>query len=202
MSDNPTLKSSYLKISNMNKYCQYILLSAVVVIILIGCRDKKETVESIAAKWCALNADVTKAAEGEPQQKARQARSDFEKAMETKYKQDTAMMHAIFKAIGACEGASEGRSDKAVTSATNLEAMLPLAYGNAKDAAEAYCSLVDQSISAAQKGNDAELKKIMSAKMIFEKNMDESFKENTERRDSIFTLIKPCMDKEIKSRQQ
>ncbi|MGN6292535.1 MAG: hypothetical protein ACTHMV_07295 [Chitinophagaceae bacterium] len=188
----------------MNKYCQYITLLAVAVIILMGCGAKKETAETIAAKWCSLNADVTKAAEGEAQQKARQARSDFENAMETKYKEDTAMMRAIFKAVEACEGASEGRNDKVVaaTATTDLDAVLPLAYANAKDAADAYCSLIDQSISAAQSSNDTELKKIVSAKMIFEKNMDESYKDNPERRDSIFRLIQPCMAREVKFRQQ
>lgn len=188
----------------MNKYCQYIAIPAVAVSILIGCAGKKETPETIAAKWCALNADVTKAAEGETQQKARQARSDFENAMETKYKEDTVMMRAIFKAVEACEGESEGRNDKAATAtaATDLEAVLPLAYGNAKDVATAYCSLVDESIAAAQNSSDAELKKIMSAKIIFEKNMDESYKDNPERRDSIFKMIQPCMAKEVKFRQQ
>lgn len=188
----------------MNKYHLYIAMLTVAAAILISCNNKKETPETIAAKWCALNSDVSKTAEGEAQQKARQARSDFENAMETKYKEDTAMMHAILKAVETCESASEERNDRAVTAAdaADLEAVLPLAYGNAKDAADVYCSLIDRSISAAQNSSDAELNKIMSTKMIFEKNMDESYKDDPDRRDSIFKLIQPCMAKDVKFRSR
>jgi hypothetical protein len=76
-----------------------------------------------------------------------------------------------------------------------------MAYADATSAAKAFCSLVDQSIQAAQ-NNDAGLSRIVSAKVIFEKNMNESFQNNSERRDSIFKLIEPCIAKEMQLRSK
>ena len=97
-----------------------------------------------------------------------------------------------------CEAALQNNTSENV----DAEALLPLAYSNAEAAAKAYCDLVDQSISAAKNGNDAEVEKIVSVKVIFEKNMDDSYKDNAERRDSIFKLVEPCMMKEVQFRAQ
>ena len=123
--------------------------------------------------------------------------------METKYSKDTAMMEAIFRAVEACESASEGKTEtrSSDTDTQDAEALLPMAYADAASVAKAFCSLVDQSVQAAQNG-DASLQKIVSAKVIFEKNMSQSFENNAERRDSIFKLIEPCVAKEMQLRSK
>ncbi|MFT3677588.1 MAG: hypothetical protein QM781_16985 [Chitinophagaceae bacterium] len=185
----------------MKKRFQHAGIVLIVTVLLFSCSDKKETADSIAAKWCELNGQVTKATGEAEKGKAMTARTEFEKSMEEKYKKDTAMMEAIFRAVEACEAASEGKTDKASagTADSDVESLLPMAYADATSAAKAFCSLVDQSIAAVQH-NDAGLNKIVSAKVIFEKNMNESFQNNSERRDSIFKLIEPCVAKEVQLR--
>jgi len=187
----------------MSRNFQKTGLVLILTALLFSCGDKKETPGSIAARWCELNAQVTKAAEGAEKTKALTARKEFETSMETKYKEDTAMMQAIFQAVEACEAASEGRNDKAAADAgiTDVASLLPLAGADAVAAANAYCSLIDQSIRAAQT-NDAGLNQIVSAKVIFEKNMNESYQNNPERRDSIFKLIEPCVAREVQLRSK
>lgn len=186
----------------MNKKFHRAGIVLAISVLLFSCSDKKETPESIAARWCELNGQITKAAGDAEKAKARAARTEFEKSMEEKYKKDTAMMEAIFRAAEACEAASEGKADKTSVSADpDVESLFPLAYADAASAAKAFCSLVDQSIQAAQ-NNDAGLSRIMSAKVIFEKNMNESFQNNSERRDSIFKLIEPCVAKEMQLRSK
>jgi len=187
----------------MNRNFQNTGIALVITALLFSCGNKKETPESIAARWCELNAKASKAPNGPEKEKAVSERTEFEKSMETKYKNDTATMQAIFRAVEACEAASEGRNEKlsAGTGTPDAESLLPLANADAVSAAEAYCSLVDQSILATQNGG-AGLNKIVSAKVIFEKNMDESYRNNPERRDSIFKLIEPCMAREVKLRSK
>lgn len=176
-------------------------MALVISAMLFSCGDKKETPESIAASWCELNGRVSKAADSPEKEKALNARKEFEQSMEAKYKEDTAMMRAIFRAVEACEAASEGKTGKlsAGTDVPDMESLLPLAGADAASTAKAYCSLVDQSILAAR-NNDAALNKIVSAKVIFERNMNESYQNDPERRDSIFKLIEPCVAKEVKLR--
>jgi len=186
----------------MNRKIKHTGIVLLITALLFSCSDKKETPETIAARWCELNGKVSKAAGDAEKAKARAARAEFEKSMEEKYKKDTAMMEAIFRAVEACEAASEGKADKTSVSADpDAESLLPMAYADATSAAKAFCSLVGQSIQAAQ-NNDAGLSRIVSTKVIFEKNMNESFQNNSERRDSIFKLIEPCIAKEMQLRSK
>lgn len=188
----------------MNKYFRHTAMLMAFAAVLFSCSNKKETPESIAAQWCELNSKVFKS-EGEEKAKAQEARTAFEKNMEAKYNADTAMMKAIFKAVEGCEDASEGRAGNPPQQGNTdngPEAMLSLAYAPATATADAYCSLIDKSIETTKSSSDAELKKAVAAKLIFEKNMEESYKDSPERRDSIFKLIEPCVAKEMKFRSQ
>lgn len=187
----------------MSRNFQNTGIALVITALSFSCGNKTEIPESIAAKWCELNMKTYKATDGPEKEKALSARSEFEKSMEAKYKSDTAMMQAIFRAVEACETASEGKTEKlsAGTGTPDAESLLPMANADAASAAEAYCSLVDQSILASQNG-DAGLNKIVSAKVIFEKNMDESYRNNPGRKDSIFKLIEPCVAREVKFRSK
>lgn len=187
----------------MNRKFKHAGIVLTIATVLFACSAKKETAESIATKWCELNGQVSKATGDAEKAKALTTRTEFEKSMEEKYRKDTAMMEAIFRAVEACEAASEGKTDKVSSSTvdSDVESLLPMAYADAASAAKAFCSLVDQSIQAAQ-NSDAGLNKIVSAKVIFEKNMNESFQNNSERRDSIFKLIEPCVAKEVQLRSK
>lgn len=189
----------------MSRKFQQAGIVLIITALLFSCSDKKETPESIAAKWCELNGQVSKATGEAEKTKAVSARKEFEKSMESKYEKDTAMMQAIFRAAEACEAASEGRNNQTaaspVDSDPDLASILPMAYANAASVAKAFCTLVDQSVQAAQ-NNDAGLNKIVSVKVIFEKNMTESFQNDPERRDSIFKLIEPCVAKEMRLRSK
>lgn len=191
-------------ISYFIKKCSLGLLVLIIVVPYTSCGSKNETPESVAAAWCDLNSKYTKATDDAGREKAMAERKKFEKDMEAKYQNDTLMMMEIYKMVEACEGASEGRNDKAAPAGTNAdtESLLPVAYQDAVAAADAYCTLIEKSINAAKDNNNTELNKIVAAKFIFEKNMEESYKDNVERRDSIFGLIEPCVAKEVKFRSQ
>lgn len=191
--------------SYITKKCFAGLLVLIIVVPYTSCGNKKETPESVAATWCELNSKFTKATDDAGREKALSARKKFEKDMEAKYQNDSMMMMEIYKRVEACEGASEGRNDNAALAGTggaDTESLLPQAYADAVTAANAYCILIDKSIDAAKNNNNTELNKIVAAKVIFEKNMEESFKDNAERRDSVFGLIEPCVAKEVKFRSQ
>ena len=79
-------------------------------VFLIACSGGgKESAESIAKKWCDLNSKVDKATSPDDKDKAEQARRDYEKSIEEKYKTDTAMRDAVMREVEKCEDASEGR---------------------------------------------------------------------------------------------
>lgn len=192
-------------ISYVTKKCFLGLLVLIIVVPYTSCGNKSETSESVAATWCELNSKYTKATGDADREKALEARKKFEKDMEAKYQNDSMKMMEIYKMVEACEGASEGRNDNAAIAgagSVGTESLLPQAYADAATAANAYCVLIEKSIDAAKNNNNTELNKIVAAKVIFEENMEESFKDNTERRDSVFRLIEPCVAKEVKFRSQ
>ncbi len=172
------------------------------IVFLFSCNTNKETPESIADRWCELNKRALATDNSSEQQKALKEREAFELSMEKKYEKDTAMMQAIFRAVEACENSSEktNRSD-ADNKEMNDSAILSLAYGDATVAANAYCSLIDKSLQSAQQ-TSATLNKVISTKVMFEKSMAESYRNNGARRDSIFTLIEPCVAKEVQARMK
>lgn len=75
--------------------------------------------------------------------------------------------------------------------------ILNLAFSDAQTAAAQYCQLIEESIEAAKLNSDEELVNIVTTKSMFEKNLDLSYKDNPERLDSVFSLIEPCLKKEI-----
>lgn len=164
--------------------------------LLISC-GKKETPESVAAKWCELNLKE-QTATGQEKESALAAKLAYEKEVDDKYFTEHEFYSSVLNQMKDCEAALQSNTSEN----TDAEALLPLAYSAAEDAANAYCELVDRSIAAAKNSNDAEVEKIVSVKVIFEKNLDDSYKDNAERRDSIFKLIEPCMTKEVQFRAQ
>ena len=69
----------------------------------------KETASSVAQRWCELNGKVTRAADGDAKEAAKDEREKYEKKIEEKYKADQAFMNELEKEVEKCEAASEGR---------------------------------------------------------------------------------------------
>lgn len=180
----------------MNKYVQHTMTLLILAGLLVSCGNS-ETPESVGAKWCELNLNAYSAT-GQEKESALAAKQAFEKEVDDKYFKEYEFYSAVLNKMKACEAELQNIA----VESTDPETLLPLAYSDAETAANAYCELVDQSIAAAQNSNDAEVRKIVSVKVIFEKTMEDSFTDNTERRDSIFKLIEPCMYKEVQFRSQ
>lgn len=181
----------------MSKDIQHAIMLLVIAVLLVSC-GKKETPESIAAKWCELNLKEQTATTDQEKESALAEKQAYEKEVDDKYFTETEFYTSVLNQMKDCEAALQSNTPEN----TDAEALLPLAYSGAEAAAEAYCKLVDQAVSAAKNGSDAEVEKIVSVKVIFEKNMDDSYKDNAERRDSIFKLVEPCMMKEVQFRSQ
>lgn len=181
----------------MRKYIQPVLRLLVIATLLVSC-GQKESVETIVTKWCELNLQEHTATTDQGKESALAAKQAFEKEVDDKYFKETEFYLSVLNGMKDCETALQNETSES----TDAETLLPFAHGNATTAARAYCKLVDQMVSAAKSGSDSELNRIVSAKVIFERNMDESYKDNPERRDSIFKLIEPCMNKEVQFRAQ
>ena len=75
----------------------------------VSCSGKEETAASVAQEWCDLNGKVAKATSDEAKAAAEQARTDYEKKMQEKYKDNQAFLDEVGKEVEKCEDASEGR---------------------------------------------------------------------------------------------
>jgi hypothetical protein len=75
-----------------------------------GNKEKeKVTAASVAQKWCELNGKVSKAADDNQKEAAKNALKKWENDMEAKYKGDEAFLKEVEKEAEKCEAASEGR---------------------------------------------------------------------------------------------
>jgi hypothetical protein len=75
---------------------------------LVACGGK-ESAESVAKKWCSLNAKVHQAKDDAEKDAAKAERKKYEDQMDSKYKDDKDMQQKIAVEVEKCEGASEGR---------------------------------------------------------------------------------------------
>ncbi|MBX2934684.1 MAG: hypothetical protein KF825_10585 [Ferruginibacter sp.] len=167
-----------------------------------SCNNSGKDAQAVIDKYCELNTKVHNAAEGAAKDAAMAEKKAYEKEVDDKYFNDSKTYQIIMEGVKKCDEMNSENKKDINSSATNADAELPSAYGDALSVANNYCALVDKAIAAAQGGNEAELKKIMAAKVIFENNMNESFKDKPERRDTIFKLIEPCMKKEVRMQNQ
>jgi hypothetical protein len=93
------------KTSNM-KYRLFIILFSSLLLFSCG---KKESAQSIAQKWCDLNAKVHNAKDETEKEAAKMEREKYEDKMEAKYKDDKNFMKEIERETEKCEAASEGK---------------------------------------------------------------------------------------------
>ena len=85
-------------------------VTAAICFAFAACGGGKQTPESIAKKWCELNAKLHQADDGGPgYQKAKTALNDYENKIDDKYGKDAAFMDKVDEEIEKCEDASEGR---------------------------------------------------------------------------------------------
>ncbi len=166
-------------------------------VLSVSCGNHSNDAQAVINKYCELNTKEQEAPSAAAKEAAAAKKKAYEKEVDDRYFKDNKTYQLILEGMKKCDAMQAAAPAGGGDATDALQAMLPLATSDAVAAANAYCRLVDQSIAAAQNGTEAELKRIVAAKIIYEKNMDESFKANTERRDSIYNLIKPCMEKEM-----
>lgn len=160
--------------------------------------DAQKTID----KYCELNSKEHNAAGGSEKEATSAEKKAYEKEVDDKYFKDNKTYQIILDGMKKCDEAFAVDAQAAspaggIATEDELLAMLSLAYKDAATSANTYCTLTDQSIAAAKTETDTELKRIVSAKMMFEHKMEDSYKNNTERRDSILKLIEPCLKTEV-----
>lgn len=177
-------------------------MSAILAVLLSSCGGRTDDPQAIIDKYCALSSKVYNAPAGAAKEAAAAEKRAYEKQVDEKYSKDTKTYQRILEGMKKCDEmqASTPVLDSSIDE-EDLLAMLPLAGGDAATVAKAYCNLAEKSMAVAKNGTDADLKKVMAAKMMFEHNMEESYKNNEARRDSIFKLIMPCIEKEAAFRR-
>ena len=174
------------------------LMGITILALCTSCSNKTKEVQSVIDKYCALNTKVHNTDAGAEKVKAIAEKKAFEKEVDDKYFSENKTYQLILDGMKKCdEGFSSNEQTNGPSESSNTNSNPPSAYGDAVTVAQNYCDIIDKSISLAQNGTDTELKEMMATRVIFENNLDESFKDNPLRRDSIFNLIKPCMQKEI-----
>jgi hypothetical protein len=189
----------------MKKYNTILTITAIATATLMlftSCNNSSHDAQAVIDKYCELNTKEHTSSTGAEKEAAAAEKKAYEKEVDDKYFKDNKTYQLIMDGMKKCDEAFTGEAQAAPTSESNFDTGVPSAYGDVVSVANNYCSLVDKSIAAAQNGNDAELKNIMAVRVIFENNMDESYKDNPARRDSIFQLIEPCMKKEVIARHQ
>jgi len=182
-----------------NTILPIIAIATATLMLFTSCNNSSHDAQAVIDKYCELNTKEHNAPIGAERESAAAEKKAYEKEVDDKYFKDYKTYQLIMNGMKKCDEAFTGDTP---ASESNSDKGVPPANGDAVSVANNYCSLVDKSIAAAQNGNDAELKEIIAIKVIFESNMDESFKDNPARRDSIFKLIEPCMKKEITARHQ
>ncbi|HEV7780193.1 MAG TPA: hypothetical protein VGO58_02955 [Chitinophagaceae bacterium] len=86
------------------------LLVACACLSFIACGGGKQTPQSIAKKWCNLNARLHQAPAGGPEYgRAKAALNEYENEIDRKYGKDATFMDKVDEEIEKCEDASEGR---------------------------------------------------------------------------------------------
>ncbi|MBL7729045.1 MAG: hypothetical protein JNM68_15220 [Dinghuibacter sp.] len=78
------------------------LLPVIALFVLASCGGK-DSVDSIAKKWCNLTAKVKSATSDEEKEKARAARRAYENEVEAKHKSDEAFMNKLKDLTRACD---------------------------------------------------------------------------------------------------
>lgn len=91
------------------KMKSFLLLTFCSGLIFCSCGGGEDTPESIAKKWCELNAKVHNAGSDDEKEKAKSEREKFENDIEAKHKGDDAFMKKVEEEVEKCEDASEGR---------------------------------------------------------------------------------------------
>lgn len=82
----------------MKKFIYAIAL--LMVVTFAGCGG--DSPESVAKKWCAMQADIEKA-EGDAKDKLQDAQRDYEKSVEAKHKDDKEYMKKVEELVEACD---------------------------------------------------------------------------------------------------
>lgn len=167
-------------------------LAIAILLLSASCGSHSADIQVIIDKYCELNMKEHNAPAGPEKEAAAAEKKNFEKEVDDKYFKDNKTYQLILNGMKKC--------DESTQAARASESSTGSAYSDAITTANAYCALVDKSITSAQNESDATLKKVVATKVMFEKDMEASYQDNPGRRDSILKLIAPCMEKEVKFR--
>lgn len=185
----------------MRKQFNFVLTFALLSL-CISCSDKTKEAQLAIDKYCELNMKEHNASQGAERDAATAEKKAFVKEVDDKYFNDTKTYQYILAGMQKCDEKFPENDQSNMSSDMNSTTEIPSAYGDAVTVAKNYCNLIDRLIALSQNGTDAELKETIATRVIFEKNLDESFKDNPQRRDSILELIKPCLQKEMEFKTQ
>lgn len=184
-----------------NTFLATMVVAAGLLVLSTSCGSSSNDAQAVIDKYCELNRKERTAPAGVEKEAAAAEKKNYEKEVDDKYFKDNEMYQLIMSGMKKCDEAIGG-APSVPASGGDQNDVSPAAYGDAVTAANGYCALIDRSIAAAQQGSDRELKEVVATKLIFEKNMEASYKDNPARRDSILQLIKPCMAKEVRFQHQ
>lgn len=188
--------------TKLHTFLATMAIAAGLLTLAASCGSNSNDAQTVIDKYCELNRKEHAALPGAEKEAAAAERKSYEKEVDDKYFKDNEMYQLIMSGMKKCDEALAGSAPTAAASASDNSDLSSTAYGDAVTAANGYCALIDKSIAAAQNGSDGALKEVVAAKLIFEKNMEASFKDNPARRDSILRLVEPCMAKEVKFQRQ
>ena len=83
------------------------IVSILLCMLIIACKSKKETPQTVAKKWCELYTKMVSAPDGGPEYgKAKEAFGKYENTIAEKYLKDAAFWNEIQKEIQTCDGKS------------------------------------------------------------------------------------------------
>lgn len=170
------------------------ILATALLLLSASCSSHSGDIQVVIDKYCELNMKEHNAPAGPEKEAAAAEKKNFEKEVDDKYFKDNNTYQLILNGMKKCDA---GTPIAGAPGGSTVSA-----YSDAVTTANAYCALVDQSITSAQNESDANLKKVVATKVMFEKDMEASYQANPARRDSILKLIAPCMEKEVKFRHQ
>lgn len=176
-------------------------VSVFAIMILASCANSAVNVQDVIDKYCLLNKKEHNAASAIERKTAAAQKQAYEKEVDAKYFGDNKTYQIILDGMKKCDEVFVGNRPPQSSYINNTDIDVASAYGDAVSVANHYCELTNQAIVASKNNNDADLKKTVATKVMFEHNMENSYKNNAARRDSILKLIKPCMAKEVQLQQ-
>lgn len=72
-------------------------------LLLVACSAKEETADQVSQKWCELHKEVMNAKDEKEKEKAEEAKKEYEREIESKYKDNEKFLNEVDEKTEACE---------------------------------------------------------------------------------------------------